>query len=249
MTTVPVSQRDWHAYDVVVILIASILVLPSLAVGLQPILARFPGLTTQTQEALARLLAIAFQEAGLIFLTLGSLRFGYRRSYRAIGLVSDRFLLDVIIGIAAVAPLYLLKVSSGQLGTALFKLFIPAKQVAAMLASENDVIGVLFKTGPAYLDWLFGIMLVVVAPLAEEIFFRGFTCEVMRERLGSRGAIIASALLFAAVHLYLVQFIPVFVMGLGLAWLYETRRSLVPSYLAHVTLNLIAVLLLLLGNG
>jgi membrane protease YdiL (CAAX protease family) len=153
------------------------------------------------------------------------------------------------VGLAAVAPLYLLKVSSGQLGTAIFKLFLPAKQVTAMLASENDVIGVLFKTGPAYLDWLFGIMLVVVAPLAEEIFFRGFTCEVMRERLGSRGAIISSALLFAAVHLYLIQFIPVFVMGLGLAWLYEARRSLVPSFLAHATLNLIAVLLLLFGKG
>lgn len=79
---------------------------------------------------------------------------------------------------------------------------------------------------------------VVVAPLAEEIFFRGFFYATLRRYLGPLGAISLSAFAFSFVHGSAFHFLPLFLIGFLLAYLYERTGSLVASIVAHATNNL-----------
>jgi membrane protease YdiL (CAAX protease family) len=87
---------------------------------------------------------------------------------------------------------------------------------------------------------------VVFAPLAEEIFFRGVAYAGWRREHGVRRATLGSAVLFAVLHFSLLSLVPIFLLGLWLAWLYERTRSLLASIFLHATFNAISVTLALL---
>ena len=80
----------------------------------------------------------------------------------------------------------------------------------------------------------------IMAPLAEELFFRGFVFRSYARRYGPLVAAILSALLFAVLHVNVAAFLPIFVMGLFLAWLYHRTGSLVPGMIAHGFNNAVA---------
>lgn len=87
----------------------------------------------------------------------------------------------------------------------------------------------------------FTFFVAVLGPLFEEIFFRGFAYAAFRARFGAGLAMVVTAFIFSALHLSLAAFIPVFFLGLYLAYLYEKTGSLVPSMTAHVLHNVIMV--------
>jgi len=86
---------------------------------------------------------------------------------------------------------------------------------------------------------------VVMAPLGEETVFRGFILQGFENRFSAAWAVVFSAGLFAFVHVYPVEMLSIFVIGILLALLFRTRRSLLASMTAHGTVNLTVVLLTL----
>ncbi len=90
------------------------------------------------------------------------------------------------------------------------------------------------------------IAAAVVAPIAEEIFFRGFLYGGLRGRIGVIGAMLVSTVFFTALHFTLDQFIPIFFLGLFLAYLYEKTGSLYPGMFLHATNNAVSLVLLAL---
>jgi membrane protease YdiL (CAAX protease family) len=94
--------------------------------------------------------------------------------------------------------------------------------------------------------WLVIIAVVIVAPVAEEAFFRGVVFNAWRREAGRRWAFFGSAALFAAIHLSLLSLLPIFVLGLGLAWVYDRTKSLLAPMAMHATVNGISVALALL---
>ncbi len=91
----------------------------------------------------------------------------------------------------------------------------------------------------------FTLFVAVVGPVIEEIFFRGFAYKAFRTQWGTRWAMATSAFIFAALHMSWIAFLPIFVLGLFLAYLYEKSGSLVPSMTAHMLHNLMMVSLTL----
>lgn len=85
------------------------------------------------------------------------------------------------------------------------------------------------------------LVLAVLGPLGEEVFFRGFLFGALAQRMRVGGAIAASAAVFALLHMELGVLIPIFVTGLLLTWLYARTGSLWPSFLAHLGQNLLAL--------
>ena len=86
----------------------------------------------------------------------------------------------------------------------------------------------------------------VVAPVVEELLFRGVLYGTLRIRLGPLPATLASAALFALAHGYgLVGFASVFVSGVLWALAYERTRSLLPGMLAHAAGNVQATAIVL----
>lgn len=92
------------------------------------------------------------------------------------------------------------------------------------------------------IDLVFGAGLVAAV---EELFFRVVLFSLLRQRMRFAFSAIVSSALFAIGH-EITAWLPVFVLGLGLAYLYEKRHSLWTNALAHGTLNAISFLLLFL---
>jgi CAAX protease family protein len=93
---------------------------------------------------------------------------------------------------------------------------------------------------------LTGIAIIFMAPVAEEIFFRGFIYGGLRRYLNLPVAGLISGLLFAFAHGDLGLVLPFAGVGLVLAYVYERSGSLYASIGMHFVFNSISFMLLLL---
>jgi membrane protease YdiL (CAAX protease family) len=83
---------------------------------------------------------------------------------------------------------------------------------------------------------------VVAAPVFEELFFRGFIFPGISKQWGYGWGMLASAVLFSLVHMEPSALVPIFILGLLLAWLYKATGSIWPCILTHCTYNSIVLL-------
>ena len=90
--------------------------------------------------------------------------------------------------------------------------------------------------------WLYFLLTCLVAPLVEEILFRGFLFAGLRRSLNLPFAALLSAAVFGSAHLGLAlwSMAAVAVMGAFFAYLYERTGSLWPPIVAHALHNLLA---------
>ncbi len=104
---------------------------------------------------------------------------------------------------------------------------------------------------------LTGVEIVLAAPLAEEIFFRGFIFAGLLRPFGLAGAMVTSGFLFAIFHVTgsetLGLILPFGLIGMLFAWLYYRTGSLWASITTHLLFNLVSFIFLTLasltGNG
>jgi len=94
----------------------------------------------------------------------------------------------------------------------------------------------LFPAGPAGVVMTF-LIAVVLAPLAEEVVFRGVLLSAFDLRWGATAGIVVSSALFAAMHVTPFAIPPIFVLSLVLGWLFERTRSLTVCVVAHAVFN------------
>ena len=93
---------------------------------------------------------------------------------------------------------------------------------------------------PALVSML--IMAGVVAPLGEELAFRGLLFPWLRERFGVAVAALLSGLLFAALHGVMILIPALTAIGIALALFYQRCGSLWPVIVAHGAFNAIMVI-------
>ncbi len=152
--------------------------------------------------------------------------------------------LGVVTGVAALP----ISVVAEAVGRFVIGAIIGHGRADAMAATEQakhvlvTVLRGSLTTGQ--IAWLL-LLVCVVVPIGEEIFFRGFVYGALRARLRVSVAVGLSALLFALVHIEVFHFFPIFVLGLILATLYERTHTLLPGMLVHGLNNVVAVLALL----
>lgn len=91
------------------------------------------------------------------------------------------------------------------------------------------------------------LVTAVLAPVAEESFFRGYIFTALRGRYGRPLAYVGSALLFAAIHFNLPALVPILLMAVGLTYLYDRSGSVVPGIIAHGINNGFALVILRLA--
>ena len=156
-----------------------------------------------------------------------------------------RALLDALVGAGVMVP-------------AAFGALLLAILVALLLDTQAPAVVPVPQTSSDVL--LVALGAVLVFPIGEEIFFRGYSLTAWARDIGPRPALVRSALFFAAVHianvrsdtfegglrqalLLLAVIIPV---GAVLGWL-MVRRGLVAAVAGHITYNGILILLLVLG--
>ena len=86
---------------------------------------------------------------------------------------------------------------------------------------------------------LLGISAVIVAPVAEEVFFRGFLVGALGRAWSGPIALVASSAIFAALHFDIGSMIPFALVGLVFGALYLRTGSIAAPVLAHLGFNLV----------
>src|ERR1035437_43678 len=89
---------------------------------------------------------------------------------------------------------------------------------------------------------------VIIAPIAEEIVFRGYLYKAFRDRFKPWYAIVMSAALFSAIHLEPLAAVPLFVIGVVLAYVYEKTDNLMAPIALHMLNNAVAFLVVALDR-
>lgn len=97
--------------------------------------------------------------------------------------------------------------------------------------------------GPGVL--LLILVVVVGAPIVEEIFYRGLVLRALERRVGPRWAVVGSALLFGIAHFQLLQLPALVAFGLIAGVLAQRTGRLGPSMWAHAGFNAYTVFSLL----
>ncbi len=87
------------------------------------------------------------------------------------------------------------------------------------------------------MNWLTFLTVAVAAPFLEEIVFRGIILNGFLKNYTPSKAIIWSAVLFGLIHLNPYQFIPAFLIGLLMGWIYWRTGSLWLCILIHFVNN------------
>ena len=137
------------------------------------------------------------------------------------------------------AGLVLLLLAGTELVSITYGLAMQAAGWKQPLALSTDL-GAVFGGGIAGL--VASVVLVaLVAPLAEELAFRGVLLPAFGGVWGMWPAIVVSAALYGAYHLNLWLLFPTMVLGAALGWLAWTRRSLWPAIVLHALYNAVAV--------
>jgi membrane protease YdiL (CAAX protease family) len=94
---------------------------------------------------------------------------------------------------------------------------------------------------------LFAITAVIVAPVAEETFFRGFMLQGIGKRLGYTWGTVISSALFALAHISPTNLVPIFILGLMLSWIYYKTKSIWPCIIVHAAYNSIALIFMIIS--
>lgn len=90
------------------------------------------------------------------------------------------------------------------------------------------------------------LIAVLLAPIAEETFLRGFIFAGIAKRFGYGWGALISALIFSVAHLQPGALLPIFILGLMLAWVYIRTGSIWPCILIHSAYNSIGILFMVI---
>lgn len=154
----------------------------------------------------------------------------YHERLAALGISFRNFWKNVFYGavgyLAAVPVLMAVVVITAVVAGALH--YVPEKQAVVQLFMKEEDTQLLFFTS---------LFAALAGPVVEEIFFRGFLYNALKKRAGITGAMLLTSFAFAALHAHPVGFLPIMIIGMVLAYLYEKTGTLVAPVAAHMIHN------------
>lgn len=102
----------------------------------------------------------------------------------------------------------------------------------------QEVVLALSKSSKWHDTVLMGIMATILAPIVEELIFRGLIYQTLKDAGYKKSALWISSLLFAAIHINVMTFIPLTLLAVLFALLYETSGTIVAPIIVHSLFNL-----------
>jgi membrane protease YdiL (CAAX protease family) len=165
---------------------------------------------------------------------LGAWRFSvfkYRRGWSALGFRPFKVRKGLILAAAVVL--------AGLLISVLYDLLVTSDESITIEFTDTGL-------GLAIITTL----AIVIAPVAEEVFFRGFLFTGIGNRYGYGWGAVISALIFALAHFMQPgAFVPIFIFGILLAWLYFKTGSIWACIFTHATYNSLALIFMIIYQG
>jgi len=146
-------------------------------------------------------------------------------------------LLAMVVTVAALPCAWMLGQLSA-LSMTWFQLEPTIQEAVTTLQSTVEIPQQIYMAGAA----------VLLVPVAEELLFRGVLYPTFKGMGWPRAAFWGTSILFGAVHMTLMTFVPLAFLGLCLTWLYEKTENLLAPIFAHSLFNLANLLLLVLAQ-
>ncbi len=170
----------------------------------------------------------------------------YRLPLQRLGLVAGSWLRRMAQG-ATAAVAAVLSNTIGQNVTLYILGLAMGQQAAGNLVAREQVRTPIYRLLPELHRPVevaaIAVLVGVIVPVGEEVFFRGLTFGALRRVMNRDAAVVTSALFFAGAHLQPVELLPILILGMILAYLYDYTGSLVPGMIAHGVNNLTALAL------
>jgi len=94
---------------------------------------------------------------------------------------------------------------------------------------------------------LFGMAVMIIAPLAEEVLFRGLIFRALDGAWAGWAAIAVSGLAFGVFHTNLAVLIPFSLIGMIFAWTFRASGSLWVTIIAHFIINTLSFIVTVIG--
>ena len=103
----------------------------------------------------------------------------------------------------------------------------------------QKVVGIFMEEGKGnpFLVFYTALLAMVIGPVLEEIFFRGFFYTAFRKKYSAIPSALVTGVFFSLLHESLFAFLPIFLLSLLLTYVYEKRKSLAASIACHVAHN------------
>jgi membrane protease YdiL (CAAX protease family) len=150
----------------------------------------------------------------------------------AFGFSASRLWWPVVVGISAAMLAMPVVLAVGYVWAKLLALF--HFKVESQLAVQ-----MLQDSASLEVRVLIGVTAILTAPVVEEMVFRGIFYPTLKRYGFRRTALWGTAGLFAMVHFNLMTFLPLVVLAVVLAWLYELTDNLLTPIVAHSFFNLV----------
>ena len=166
----------------------------------------------------------------------------YKENLSSIGVTFASFYKNILSGITAyisVIPILLLSLVLSILLLEMFGYKPPTQPVVEIFLQEKRSNVILFLA----------VFASVLGPVIEEIFFRGFLYNALKKSFDMLLAVVLSAALFSALHTNMAGFVPIMILGILMACLYEATGSLITSMAVHIIHNSITVSFVLFLKG
>jgi len=157
---------------------------------------------------------------------------------RYLGLKDKKWLFHISKGFLWGIIIFILVTLTNALITTLLSYEPPPQELIIIALDEIH--------NPRSLLLLF-ILASFLAPLGEELYFRGFLYPAIAKHTGNIAGMLITSIVFGALHFSWPQFLPLTLGGLFLNWLYFKEGSLYTAIAAHSMWNALAIIILALA--
>ncbi len=153
----------------------------------------------------------------------------YKEPLSSLGLTIQRVPRALLFGVGGFIVAF---IAAAVVGFPIEQLFgvDPTQQAISQSATQPGLFPIVFLSG------------AIIAPIAEEIMFRGYMYKAFRDRFKPGYAIFLSAALFSVIHLEWRAALSLFVIGIVLAYVYEKTGNLLAPITLHILNNSVAFL-------
>ncbi len=181
----------------------------------------------------------SFQGAALVLthFFLREHRISWREAFGLNRSLGRAILIGLVVGVNAV-----------PIAWALQSLWALALKSFKLPLQEQEAVQILRATNGLGSRAVLGLAAIVIAPLAEEILFRGLMYPAIKQAGFRRAAVWITSLLFAAIHVNLATFFPLTILAIALIWVYEKTDNLAAPIVAHSFFNAANFVMLFLAD-
>jgi membrane protease YdiL (CAAX protease family) len=233
-----ISRKPWQA-DAVLALSSAILFSMALGMMLNGLAGRFfKGLSPEDAQLLQFVVGVLSFQGAVLVLAGFFLQFHQLTWAEAFGLRNATWLRVTLLSVSTGVIILIVGLELGWLSGEVMSR-------CGLKPEAQEAVQVLQQAMSPGRRLIYGVAALGMAPIAEEVLFRGLLYPTIKQMGHPRLALWGTSLLFAGIHMNLMALVPLTFVAMMFAWLYEATDNLLAPIVAHCFFNAANFILLM----